>query len=211
MMIDAKCKQCRREKEKLFLKGDRCFTPKCAMIKKPYAPGMHGKKFKRAGSEYGVQLREKQKVKRTYGIAERQFRKYYETASRRKGVIGEAILFAIEKRLDNVIYRMGLAKSRGLARQIVSHGHVLVERNGKKRKVDIPSFVVKVGDKIYLKESSLPKGIFKDLATTIKNYEFPSWLKFDGETFVGEVLNEPTMNDVNINANMQLIVELYAR
>ncbi len=211
MMIDAKCKQCRREKEKLFLKGDRCFTPKCAMVKKPYAPGMHGKKFKRNSSEYGTQLREKQKVKRTYGIAERQFRKYYETASRRKGVIGEAILFAIEKRLDNVIYRMGLAKSRGLARQIVSHGHILVDRKGKKRKVDIPSFVVNVGDKIYLKESSQPKGIFKDVATVLKGYEFPAWLKFNSETLVGEVLNEPTMDDVNINANMQLIVELYAR
>lgn len=211
MMIDAKCKQCRREREKLFLKGDRCFTPKCAMVKKPYVPGLHGKKFKRNSSEYGTQLREKQKVKRTYGIAERQFRKYYEIASRKKGVIGEIILFAIEKRLDNVIYRMGLAKSRGLARQIVSHGHIIVERNGRKTKVDIPSFVVKVGDKIHLKESSKPKGIFKDVETILKNYEFASWLKFDSKTLIGEIVSEPTMNDVNINANMQLIVELYAR
>ena len=181
------------------------------MVKKPYAPGLHGKKFKRNSSEYGTQLREKQKVKRTYGIAEKQFRRYYEIASRKKGVIGEIILFAIEKRLDNVIYRMGLAKSRGLARQIVSHGHVLVERKGKKRKVDVPSFVVSVGDKIYLKESSKSKGVFKDVETVLKNYEFASWLKFDSKTLIGEIVSEPTMDDVNINANMQLIVELYAR
>jgi len=206
----SKCAKCRREKEKLFLKGDRCFSPKCAMVKKPYAPGSQGKKFRKSSSEYGTQLREKQKVKRTYGVLERQFKKYFVEANKKKGMTGENMLVKLEKRLDNVIFRTGLAKSRAAARQMVGHGHVLVERNGNKRKVNIPSFEVREKDKIFVKEHSKDKNIFKNL-DYLKKYSFPSWIAFDASELKGEIVADPKMEDININANMQLIVELYAR
>ena len=210
-ILSAKCKQCRREGEKLFLKGDRCYTPNCGIVKKPYAPGLHGKKFKRVSSEFGLQLREKQKVKRIYGILERQFKKHFDEAKKKKGVLGELVLFRLEKRLDNVIYRLGIAKSRSSAKQIVGHGHILVERAGKKRRVDIPSFEVRIGDKIFIKESSKKKGDLPRLESALKNYSCPPWLSIDKTALVGEVIAEPTMDDVNINAEVQLIVEHYSR
>ncbi|MFH1175688.1 MAG: 30S ribosomal protein S4 [bacterium] len=208
-MLPAKCVKCRREKEKLFLKGDRCFTAKCAMVKKPYAPGMHGKQMSRNSSEFGKQLREKQKVKKIYSVLEKQFKNYYKEASRKKGVTGEMMLKSLERRLDNVIFRIGVAKSRAAARQIVNHGHIQVEKNGVKRTVNIPSFGVKSGDKIYLKESSLKKGIFKNL--DLKKVQLPSWISLNPTEKVAQIVSEPSMEDINVNADMQLIVEHYAR
>lgn len=209
-ILSAKCRKCRREREKLFLKGDRCFTPKCAMVKKSYPPGLHGKKISRNSSEYGKQLREKQKVKKIYGILEKQFKNYFKAASKERGVTGKTMIMKLEKRLDNVIFRLGIAKSRRAARQAVSHGHIAVERSGKKRKVNIPSFEVKIGDKIYVAEKSKKKGEFKNL-DHLKSYTFPSWLAFDANSLMGEVISDPSKEDANINADMQLIVELYAR
>lgn len=210
-ILSAKCKRCRREGEKLFLKGDRCYTENCCMVKKPYAPGLHGKKSRKSSSGFGLQLREKQKVKRIYGILEKQFRKHFEEAKKKQGVLGESMLFRLEKRLDNVIYRLGITKSRNTARQVVGHGHILVERAGRKRRVDIPSFEVKSGDKIFIKESSRKKGVFQNLESYLKNYSTPSWLSLNKELLSGNVVAEPTMADVSINAEMQLIVEHYAR
>lgn len=210
-ILSAKCRLCRREKEKLFLKGERCFSPSCAMIKKPYAPGLHGKKGGKSSSEFGLQLREKQKVKRIYGILESQFRKHFSEAKQKKGVLGENVLIRLEKRLDNVIYRMGLASSRNAAKQAVGHGHIYMERNGKNRKVDIPAFEVKTGDKISIKESSKKKGKFNNIQSSLKNNNLPSWINLNLENLAGEIISEPSMADININANMQLVVEHYAR
>lgn len=206
----AKCRKCRREKEKLFLKGDRCFTPKCAMVKKAYPPGLHGAKFSRTSSEFGKQLREKQKVKKIYGILERQFKNYFKEASKEKGVTGAVMLTKLEKRLDNVVYRLGFASSRRSARQVVGHGHIFVERNGKKRKVNIPSFEVKINDGIFIKEASKSKGAFKNLDHLKEDFA-PSWLALDPKDLFGRVISEPKKEDINVNADMQLIVELYAR
>lgn len=210
-MLSAKCKRCRREGEKLFLKGDRCYAANCGIAKKPYAPGLHGKKSRKSASDFNLQLREKQKVKRIYGVLENQFKKHFTEAKKQQGVLGESILFRLEKRLDNVVYRLGMAKSRDAAKQIVGHGHVLVERAGKKRKVDISSFEARVGDKIFIKESSKNKGNFRDFYIDVKKYPIPSWLSIDKDALFGEVVSEPSMADVNINAEMQLIVEHYAR
>lgn len=180
------------------------------MIKKAYPPGLHGAKFSRTSSEFGKQLREKQKVKKIYGILEKQFKKYFQKSNKEKGITGQVMLSKLEKRLDNTAYRLGFAKSRRSARQLVGHGHILVERNGKKRKVSIPSFEVKINDAIYVKESSKGKGLFKD-TESLKNFSTPSWLALDPALLAGKVISEPKSNDININADMQLIVELYAR
>lgn len=200
----ADCRQCRREGQKLFLKGDRCTSKKCAMDRRPVPPGPHGLGRKKA-SEYSLQLREKQKVKRAYGLLEKQFRGYYEEAERRKGVTGETMLFLLEKRLDNVVYRMGIGSSRAQSRQIVNHGHITV--NGKN--VNIPSYQVKVGDVIAIKEGRTDNGLFKELRGA--KIVMPKWVEFDTEAFKGKIIAEPERADVDLNINEQLIIELYSK
>ena len=209
--IGAKCRQCRRAGEKLFLKGDRCFSQKCAIVRRAYAPGLHGaqrKKGRRGGSsEYGRQLAGKQKMKRLYGIFERQFKKYFLEASRGKGDNRENLMKILEKRLDNVIFRLGFAKSRAAARQLVSHGHILV--NG--RRLNIPSYSVKVGDALALKERIRKSKLFENLASSLKKYEAPKWLILDKEKLEAKVINEPTAEDLGDLASIGLIVEFYSR
>ena len=201
---NADCKLCRREGAKLFLKGERCSTKKCAMDRRPVAPGMHGVTRKKA-SEYNVQLREKQKVKRAYGLLEKQFRAYYEEAERLNGVTGENMLALIEKRLDNVVYRMGIGSSRAQSRQVVNHGHITV--NGKT--VDIPSYQVKPGDVIAVKENRKENALFKELRGA--KIVMPKWVEFDTENFTGKILDNPKREDIDLNINEQLIIELYSK
>lgn len=203
-MIGADCKQCRREGCKLFLKGERCTTKKCAMERRPVIPGQHGTGRKRV-TEYGTQLREKQKVKRAYGILEKQFRRYYEEAVRMKGVTGENMLSLIERRLDNVVYRMGIGSSRSECRQIVNHGQITV--NGKC--VNIPSYLVKVGDVIAVKENKRELEMFKQLKGM--KIVMPKWLEFNSDTLEGKVLALPTRDDIDLNIKEHLIIELYSR
>jgi small subunit ribosomal protein S4 len=206
--LGPQCKQCRREGKKLFLKGERCFTSKCAMVKRNYPPGAHGiTKRKPRVTEYGLQLREKQKAKRIYGILERQFRNYYRKAIKKVGDTGEILFQFLEQRLDNVVYRLGFAKSRKLARQLVNHGHFLV--NGKK--VDIPSFELKLGDIVSIKESSLKLAPFKDLSEVLKKQETVAWLSLDPKTLEGKVLVKPTKEDLAEAFDVKLIVEYYSR
>ena len=201
---NADCKLCRREGAKLFLKGERCSTKKCAMDRRPVAPGMHGVTRKKA-SEYNVQLREKQKVKRAYGLLEKQFRAYYEEAERLNGVTGENMLALIDKRLDNVVYRMGIGSSRAQSRQVVNHGHITV--NGKT--VDIPSYQVKPGDVIAVKENKKENALFKELRGA--KIVMPKWVEFDTENFTGKILDNPKREDIDLNINEQLIIELYSK
>ena len=204
--IQPDCRQCRREGCKLFLKGERCTTKKCAMERRPVIPGQHGNSKRRvAFSEYGTQLREKQKVKRMYGILEKQFREYYETAERMKGVTGENMLSLIERRLDNVVYRMGIGASRKQCRQIVNHGHITV--NGKR--VDIASYLVKAGDVIAIKENKQDVDAFKSLRDT--KLVTPKWLEFDTTTLSGKILALPKREDIDADIKEQLIIELYSR
>ncbi len=200
----ADCKKCRREGQKLFLKGERCTSKKCAMERRPVPPGQHGDARKK-NSEYAVQLREKQKAKRAYGLLEKQFRSYYDRATRIKGVTGENMLMLLECRLDNVIYRMGIGSSRAQSRQIVNHGHVTV--NGKR--VNIPSFIVKAGDEIAIKENKQDNAMFKELRGA--KIVMPKWLDFNTETFVGKIIELPKREDIDLNINEQLIVELYSK
>ena len=204
--IEPDCRQCRREGCKLFLKGERCTTKKCAMERHPVIPGQHGNSRRRVTfSEYGSQLREKQKVKRMYGVLEKQFRGYYEEAERMKGVTGENMLSLIERRLDNVVYRMGIGASRSQCRQIVNHGHITV--NG--RRVNIPSFQVKVGDVIAIKENKQDLEGFKALKGM--KIVMPKWLEFDTNTLTGKILALPARDDVDADIKEQLIIELYSR
>ena len=204
--IEPDCRQCRREGCKLFLKGERCTSKKCAMERRPVIPGQHGNSKRRvAFSEYGTQLREKQKVKRIYGILERQFREYYEKANKMQGATGEVMLTLIERRLDNVVYRMGIGVSRKQARQIVNHGLITV--NGKR--VDIPSYQVKAGDIIAIKESKQDNEAFKDLKGS--KVVMPKWLEFDTNTLSGKILALPSREDIDSDIKEQLIVEFYSR
>ena len=204
--IEPDCRQCRREGCKLFLKGERCTTKKCAMERRPVIPGQHGNSKRRvAFSEYGTQLREKQKVKRMYGILERQFREYYEKAKKVEGATGEQMLISIECRLDNVVYRMGIGRSRKQARQIVNHGLITV--NGKR--VNIPSYSVKVGDVIAIKENKQNNECFKDLKGS--KIVMPKWLEFDTNTLSGKILALPMREDIDSDIKEQLIVEFYSR
>ena len=204
--IEPDCRQCRREGCKLFLKGERCTTKKCAMERRPVIPGQHGDSKRRvAFSEYGTQLREKQKVKRTYGILEKQFREYYEKARKKEGATGAQMLIAIEQRLDNVVYRMGIGRSRKQARQMVNHGLITV--NG--RRVDIPSYSIKVGDVIAIKENKQNNEVFKDLKGS--KIVMPKWLEFNTNTLSGKILALPTREDIDADIKEQLIVELYSR
>ncbi len=200
---NADCRQCRREGCKLFLKGERCLT-KCSFDKRPVVPGQHGTARKKI-SEYGLQLREKQKVRKTYGMLEKQFRLYYEKAVRSKESTGFALLKMLELRLDNVVYRLGLGMSRAEARQIVNHGHITV--NGKK--VNIPSYQVKVGDVIAVKENKANLEMFKNLKDIKVNT--PKWLEMNNETLTGKVLALPERDDIDLNIKEHLIVEFYSR
>jgi small subunit ribosomal protein S4 len=202
----AVCRLCRRESQKLFLKGDRCYSEKCSVDKRTYPPGQHGQARARF-SEYGLQLREKQKVKRIYGLLERQFERTLEAATRMRGRTGENLLSLLERRLDNVVYRMGFATSRAEARQLVRHGHFLV--NG--RKATIPSMTVKSGSKVTLRESS--RGIARIVGAldTLEGRSLPQWLEIDKERFEGVVKSNPTREDVTLPIEEQLIVELYSR
>ena len=206
---DAVCRLCRREGMKLYLKGDRCLSPKCAIEKKNNPPGMHGRKatFRRKTSDYGLQLREKQKARRVYGVMERQFRRYFSEASRRKGMTGEQLLSMLESRLDNVIYCFGFADSRAQARQLVRHGHISL--NG--RRTNIPSALVSVGDKITVYETSRSKTYFKDRLQVMQSTRVPAWLSLDLAAMGGSVVAAPAREDVEIPLNEQLIVEYYNR
>ena len=203
---DAVCRLCRRERVKLMLKGERCLTAKCPIIKKRDVPGPQSRKRKQL-SEHGVQLREKQKVKRFYGILEKQFRLYYHEATRLKGVAGDNLLRLLEIRLDNVVYRLGFGKSRAQARQFVSHGHIAV--NG--RKLTIPSYKVKVGDEITLTEQGKNIGNVKEIAETLKNEYIPEWLDLDVSNKKGKVVSLPLREHVEYPINEQLIIEHYSR
>ena len=200
----ADCRLCRREGVKLFLKGERCLSKKCAMEKRPVVPGQHGQGRKKV-TEYGRQLREKQKVKRAYGLLEKQMRAYYEEAERVSGVTGETMLSLIERRLDNVVYRMGIGASRAEARQIVNHGHICV--NGKK--VDIASYQVKANDVISIKENKRNIEMFKGLKEV--KVVLPKWLEFDATKLEGKVLDLPKRDDIDLNIEEHLIVEHYSR
>ena len=204
---DAVCRLCRREGMKLFLKGSKCFTDKCPIEKRNFAPGQHGKDRKAKIVGYGLQLREKQKAKRIYFTQEKQFRNYFERAARTKGVTGEMLLQQLERRLDNVVYRLGFAVARRQARQLVRHGHVAV--NG--RKVDIPSFQVNVGDEIAVRESSNKLTILEIAKDFASHQPPPAWLEVDRDGYKGRVLSLPTRSDINLPINEQLIVELYSK
>ena len=201
---DASCRLCRREGQKLFLKGERCYGSKCAMEKRNYAPGQHGQSRKKI-SEYGLQLREKQKAKRFYGLLETQFRNLFDKAAKKKGMTGENLVIMLETRLDNTVFRMGFASSRKEARQLVTHSHFIV--NGKK--VDIPSYEVKAGDVIKVKEKSTSSPKFKeikDMAISV-----PSWLTVDVEKLEGKVVALPKREDIDTPVAEHLIVELYSK
>ena len=203
---DASCRLCRREGEKLFLKGEKCYTEKCGVQKRAYAPGQHGQQKKKM-SEYGMQLREKQKARRFYGILESQFRKYFEMAARKKGVTGENLLQILETRLDNVVYRLGLATSRAEARQFVNHGHFLV--NGKR--LDIPSYLVNAGDEIGLSEKIKKSVRVKEIEEMAGGRVVPQWLSYNKDEYTGKVLQLPGREDVDLQVKEHLIVELYSK
>ncbi|MBN1356461.1 30S ribosomal protein S4 [bacterium] len=201
---ESSCRICRREGDKLFLKGERCFTEKCAFDRRGYPPGQHGQKRPRV-KDYGIQLREKQKVKRTYGLMEKQFKSLFRKAERLKGVTGETLMILLERRLDNVIYRAGFAMSRNQARQLVNHGHFRVNGN----KVDIPSFLVKSGDVIAAKEKSMSLVPIKSAVEAGR--EIPEWLKVDPAKIQAEVISMPTRDMIKMPVQEQLIVEFFSR
>jgi small subunit ribosomal protein S4 len=201
------CRLCRREGMKLFLKGERCYTEKCAIEKRNFAPGQHGKTRKAKLAGYGLQLREKQKVKRIYGVLEDQFRGYFEEADRSKGITGVTLLQLLERRLDNVIYRLGLATSRSQARQLARHGHFLI--NGKK--VDIPSYSLKQGDVVTVLGRSQKNVTIEHAIQEVKGRGIPEWLSFDGAALTGRVVSIPTREQINLPVQEQLIVELYSK
>lgn len=202
----AVCRLCRREGDKLFLKGERCYSAKCAMERRPYAPGQHGNRRSKI-SEYGLQLRTKQKAKRIYGVLETQFRNYYEKAAHQKGITGSNLLILLEMRLDNVAYRAGLGRSRTEARQIVRHNHILV--NGKR--VNIPSYQVKVGDVITVKEKSQGTNGMKNIIETTASRAVPEWIDSDLENYTVKVAAKPEREQIMIPVEETLIVELYSK
>jgi small subunit ribosomal protein S4 len=204
------CKLCRREGEKLFLKGERCFTPKCAFERRSYPPGEHGREAqfrRRRVSDYHRQLREKQKTRRIYGVTERQFRRYYRSALQKRGLTGANLLQILERRLDNVVYRLGFAESRSHARLLVTHGHFNV--NG--RRTDVPSMLVHEGDNIEVREGSLKRTYFKGLPDIAEAKTAPHWLERDVKALTGRVMQLPERRDVDATLNDQLIVEYYSR
>lgn len=205
--LDPKCKQCRRAGEKLFLKGDRCSTPKCAMVKRNYPPGFHGVKGKPRLTDYGLQLNEKQKAKRQYNLLEKQFRLIFERAKSSSGNTGENFLKLLESRFDNIIYRLNWADSRQQARQLISHGHFIINE----KKVNIPSVKLRQGDVIKIKSNKNDIKIFQDLKEKLKNKEIPGWLNLDINQLTAKVLQEPDATIMKPNFNIQMIVEYYSR
>jgi small subunit ribosomal protein S4 len=202
----ALCRICRREGEKLFLKGDRCYTDKCAIERRKYPPGQHGQGYRKL-SDYGVQLREKQKVRKMYGILERQFRKYFYEAEKKKGVTGEVLLQVIESRLDNVVYRMGFAPNKRSARQLVRHGHILVNDKG----VNLPSYATRKGDMISIRESSRDIPSIAESLSKVEHRGIPPWVEVDSGNFTGKVLHIPSRDELQLPIQEQLIVELYSK
>lgn len=206
--LNPKCKQCRRIGEKLFLKGERCMTPKCAIIKRNYPPGMHGQKSgSKKATEYGLQLKEKQKAKKEYNLMEGQFRLAFKKAKKVKGNTSENLLKILETRLDNAVYRLGFADSRSQSRVLVSHGHFLI--NGKK--VNIPSYCVKTGDVIKIKEGSQRKKPLSILSEKLKKAEVPGWLNLDIKELTGKILHDPLQNEIKTNFDPQAVIEFYSR
>ncbi len=207
----SKCKLCRRAGEKLFLKGDRCLSPKCAMVRKPYIPGVHGNAGGKKGrglSDFGKQLAEKQKLKRIYRVTEKQFKKHLKEAELQPGVVGDNLIIRLESRLDNVIYRLGFAVSRAQARQLVSHSMFTV--NG--RVLDIPSAILKIGDEIILKPQKKEKTFFQELQTVLKKkHDVPGWLSFDVNNMSAKVLSAPNKDEVGTGVNVSLVIEFYSR
>ena len=201
------CRLCRRENLKLFLKGDRCYGDKCAFERRPYPPGQHGQRRGGKLSDYKMQLREKQKVKRIYGVLEKQFRKYYYRAEKQKGITGTNLLILLECRLDNVVYRMGFASSRKQARQLIRHNHFLVVD----KKVNIPSFQVKVGDVIQVREGSQKVPAFSEALETVIRRGIPEWMEVDKENFRGTLKTLPNREELTMPIQEQLIVELYSK
>jgi len=200
------CRICRREGDKLFLKGDRCFTDKCAIERRNYAPGQHGQGRQKV-SDYGLQLREKQKLRKMYGIVEKQFRRYFMMAERQKGVTGENLLQLLERRLDNIVYRLGFASSRNQARQLVTHRYFKVNN----RDVNIPSYLVKVGDVIEIKERAKERPQVLESITRMEGKGLPPWLELDREKLRGRLIHLPTREEIALPIQEQLIVELYSR
>jgi len=204
---DSVCRICRRENLKLYLKGDRCYSDKCSFDRRGYPPGKHGQRRGGKISDYGIQLREKQKVKRSYGLSEKQFRLAFEKADQKKGITGTNLLLILEQRLDNVIYRLGLANSRPQARQLVCHSHFLV--NG--RKVNIPSFQVKVGDVVEVREKSRGVQVINDALEAVVRRSAPAWLELDAANMKGTIQALPTREDITMPIQENLIVELYSK
>ena len=206
---DSVCKLCRREGEKLFLKGERCLSPKCAIERRNYPPGEHGRQaqFQRKVSDYGLQLRAKQKARRVYGVMERQFRRYFREAERRRGLTGTNLLILLESRLDNVVYRLGFAASRPQARQWVRHGHIEVTG----RKVNSPSYLVEPGDVVAGRSKSRQSAAFREIAQDLEHRAVPEWLSRDDELMTARVLALPDRKDLDVTLNEQLIVEYYSR
>ncbi len=203
---DALCRLCRRESEKLFLKGDRCYTDKCAVERRKYAPGQHGQR-RRKLSDYALQLREKQKAKETYGVLESQFKRYFYMADKKKGITGSYLLQLLESRLDNVVYRLGFASNRRQARQLVLHGHVTV--NG--RRVNIPSCLIRPGDLIGLKEASKKLVIIEENISKMEHRGLPAWLEMDINELKGKILHYPSRDEIVLPVQEQLIIELYSK
>jgi len=204
---ESACRLCRRENLKLYLKGDRCYSDKCAFDRRSYPPGQHGQRRGGKTSDYGLQLREKQKVKRTYGLSEKQFKLTFEGADRRKGITGTNLLMMLEQRLDNVVYRMGFSNSRNQARQLVRHSHFLV--NG--RKVDIPSYQIRPGDVVEVREKSKNIQVITDAVEAVVRRAMPQWIELDKETMKGTVKGLPVREDVTMPIQESQIVELYSR
>jgi len=205
--IEASCRLCRREKQKLFLKGTKCFTEKCPVERRAYPPGQHGQTRRQKISEYGVQLREKQKIRRMYGLMEEQFRNYFEKALRQTGRTGETLVKLLERRLDNTVYRLGFAPSRKAARQLVGHGHLLVNDQA----VTIPSYLLNPGDVIKVRDKSKKLDVIHSSMKRMKDNTMLPWLSLDKGTMAGTFLHIPERADVPLNANEQLIVELYSK
>lgn len=207
--LDSKCKQCRRIGEKLFLKGERCSTPKCAMVKRNYPPGFHGPKGRKRASDYGLQLTEKQKARKTYGLTEKQFRIFFDKVQKKGGDVGNNFLGFLEMRLDNVVYRAGFASSRTQARQMVNHGHFYVND----KKVNIPSFQLKIGQVIKVKKSSKKSNFFKDLPEKLKNLapDQKSWIAVDYKDLSAKVLHEPRQQDLPLSIKAHMIIEFYSK
>jgi len=205
--VGSVCRLCRREDLKMFLKGDRCYSDKCAFDRRGYAPGQHGQRRRRKFSDYGIQLREKQKVKRMYGLLEDQFRGLFKKAERARGITGTNLLIFLERRLDNVVYRLGFANARPQARQLVRHSHFVV--NG--RKVNIPSYLVKVGDVVTVREKSRKVAVISDAMDAVVRRGIPAWLEVSKENFSGTVKAYPTREELTMPIQEQLIVELYSK